>query len=1200
MPSTGIKSTGIALDGDTSAGVAPSDAPETIPTGSESPAPSLTVVATPPPSPFSADVGLINLTTFQADPRFSGIDGHGVSVVVIDTGIDLNHSYFGVDSDHNGIDDRIVYSYDFSGSNDADASDHDGHGSNVASIIGSQDVINRGMAPGVNIIALKVFPDSGGGAATSDITEALNWVVSNRSAYNIVAVNMSLGFSDNQNSPTASPWASQIATLAANNTAVVVASGNNYAGYQTQGVSTPSADPNAWSIGAVWDRNAGGFAWSGGAIDYSTGPDRIASFSQRSATMTTIFAPGGQITGASWNGGTITESGTSQATPHVTGLVADMQQLALQVSGHLLSIAQLKQDMINGSVSIFDGDDENDNVNNTMTTYHRVDALGWGTQVLADLFAGTAGNDTLNGTPADDKIFGGLGNDTLAGNAGNDTLDGGSGIDTLTGGAGSDTFVYSPGYGTDTITDFAHAQGDKIDLTNFLNVHSSTEAIAFASQVSADTTFNFGVGSTLTVRNIAPSAFVTADFAFNTLVEAAGSIGLDQVRTNYFLYSLGSSSGPALRTGGANFVVGQGGSWAPIAAEQSGSGYEVAWKFGGADQYTVWTTDSSGNYLSNTAVVSGSDAGLKALETSFQQDLNGDGQIGLPPPPPPPPPTVLEAYGSTSLVQVGSNYFMYPTAGSSGPALRTAGAAFVVGQGGMWAPIAAEQSGGVYQVVWKFGAADQYTVWTTDSSGNYLSNTPVVSGSDSGLKALETSFQQDLNGDGQIGLPPPPPPPPPTVLEAYGSTSLVQVGSNYFMYPTAGSSGPALRTGGAAFAAGQGGMWAPIAAEQIGGGYKVAWKLSGADQYTVWTTDSSGNYLSNTPVVSGSDAGLKALETSFQQDLNGDGQIGLPPPPPPPPPTVLEAYGSTSLVQVGSNYFMYPTAGSSGPALRTAGAAFVVGQGGMWAPIAAEQSGGVYQVVWKFGAADQYTVWTTDSSGNYLSNTPVVSGSDSGLKALETSFQQDLNGDAQIGVPPPPPPPPPTVIEAYGSTSLVQSGSNYFMYPTAGSSGPALRTGGAAFVVGQGGMWAPIAAEQFGGGYEVAWKFGTADQYTVWTTDSSGNYLSNTAVVSGSDAGLKALETSFHQDLNGDGHISSTVGSPLNAGDLDFANANFGTLGFDTGSSPAPVIDATSSGASLALLTNYLSSTFATPAGTGGVSPPTETSAQDFLTRPAA
>ena len=35
--------------------------------------------------------------------------------------------------------------------------------------------------------------------------------------------------------------------------------------------------------------------------------------------------------------------------------------------------------------------------------------------------------------------------------------------------------------------------------------------------------------------------------------------------------------------------------WAPIGAEQTASGYEVAWKIAGADQYTVWNTDSSGN-----------------------------------------------------------------------------------------------------------------------------------------------------------------------------------------------------------------------------------------------------------------------------------------------------------------------------------------------------------------------------------------------------------------------------------------------------------------------------------------------------------------------------------------------------------------------------------------------------------------------------
>jgi serralysin len=53
--------------------------------------------------------------------------------------------------------------------------------------------------------------------------------------------------------------------------------------------------------------------------------------------------------------------------------------------------------------------------------------------------------------------------------------------------------------------------------------------------------------------------------------------------------------------------VGQNGPWMPISAEKTASGYEVAWKVTGADQYTVWNTDSSGHYLSDTVgVVSGS------------------------------------------------------------------------------------------------------------------------------------------------------------------------------------------------------------------------------------------------------------------------------------------------------------------------------------------------------------------------------------------------------------------------------------------------------------------------------------------------------------------------------------------------------------------------------------------------------------------
>src|SRR6267154_2414169 len=69
-----------------------------------------------------------------------------------------------------------------------------------------------------------------------------------------------------------------------------------------------------------------------------------------------------------------------------------------------------------------------------------------------------------------------------------------------------------------------------------------------------------------------------------------------------------SSRGRALRDGGAEVGAGQAGAWTPIGAEQTATGYEVAWKVTGADQYGVWNTDSSGNYISNTAVISGASA----------------------------------------------------------------------------------------------------------------------------------------------------------------------------------------------------------------------------------------------------------------------------------------------------------------------------------------------------------------------------------------------------------------------------------------------------------------------------------------------------------------------------------------------------------------------------------------------------------------
>jgi hypothetical protein len=144
---------------------------------------------------------------------------------------------------------------------------------------------------------------------------------------------------------------------------------------------------------------------------------------------------------------------------------------------------------------------------------------------------------------------------------------------------------------------------------------------------------------------------------------------------------------------------------------------------------------------------------------------------------------------------------------------------------------------------------------------------------------MEISFQQDLNGDGTIGngdgSTGSPPPSSSKVIEAFGSTSLFEIESNYFLQPN-GRAAVELSDGGSAVVAGQYGQWAPIAAEQTASGYQVVWKLTGADQYLAWNTDSSGNCLSSAlDPTSGASAALQSMEISFHQDLNGDGYNGL-------------------------------------------------------------------------------------------------------------------------------------------------------------------------------------------------------------------------------------------------------------------------------------------------------------------------------------
>jgi len=82
-----------------------------------------------------------------------------------------------------------------------------------------------------------------------------------------------------------------------------------------------------------------------------------------------------------------------------------------------------------------------------------------------------SGDDSVTGSAVADDLRGNSGNDSLSGAGGADVLNGGAGVDTLSGGTGADRFIYNvlsdiaSGSLHDTIKDFSHAEGDRIDLS---------------------------------------------------------------------------------------------------------------------------------------------------------------------------------------------------------------------------------------------------------------------------------------------------------------------------------------------------------------------------------------------------------------------------------------------------------------------------------------------------------------------------------------------------------------------------------------------------------------------------------------------------------------------------------------------------------------------------------------------------------------
>lgn len=400
---------------------------------------------------------LIGLTQLRNDPQFAGIDGSGVTIAVIDTGLDRTHPLLqpnyrtGVDF-VNGGDNPI---------------DNEGHGTHVSGTVGAASE-NIGVAPQVGLIGLQVFR-ADGYTYNSEIIAALQWVLDNHQQYNIVAINMSLGggFYTSETEVNGDPRISLVDRLEQVGVTVVSAGGNSFKNNEYQNYGAPAIF-STLAVGAVWQDGVNqGVQFGSGAIDYTTGTDRVSSFSQRLVANNTIFAPGAFINSTYPGGGENQLAGTSMASPHVAGAVALMQEAALQFGGRLLTPGEVVEIMRGTADSIFDGDDENDNVQNTQVSYPRLNIYKAVTEIK-NRFAGNAPPPPGGGT--------GDSNGTIVGAFIGPTLDG-EPVDPILGSIGID--------GTST-----NIGASDVDIYRFQLASPGTVTIALSPNNTNPANFN--------------------------------------------------------------------------------------------------------------------------------------------------------------------------------------------------------------------------------------------------------------------------------------------------------------------------------------------------------------------------------------------------------------------------------------------------------------------------------------------------------------------------------------------------------------------------------------------------------------------------------------------------------------------------------------------------------------------------------------